>query len=143
MARKTKARAPKPALHLEPTFRSRLEKRINDQLKAAGVEFEYEGEKLEYEVPARTAKYLPDFRLANGIYVEAKGWLQAKDRQKMVLVKAAHPHLDIRLVFERAQNKIYAGSKTTYAKWADDHGFPWADKGVIPTSWLKEKPRKT
>lgn len=142
MPKKTKARVAKPALHLEPPFRSRLEKKINDHLKAAGIEFKYESEKLEYTVPERTAKYLPDFKLANGIYVEAKGWLQAKDRQKMILVKNAHPDKDIRIVFERASNAIYKGSKTSYAKWATDHGFQYADKGVIPQSWLNEKPRK-
>jgi hypothetical protein len=142
VARKTKARVAKPALHLEPAYRSTLEKKIGAQLTAAGAVFEFENEKLEYEVPARTAKYLPDFKLANGIYIEAKGWLQAKDRQKMILVKEAHPDKDIRMVFQRAQNPIYTGSKTTYAKWADDHGFPWADKGVVPASWLKEKPKK-
>jgi len=143
--KKTKARVAKPALHLEPQFRSRLEKRINDQLKEAGVRFEYESEKLDYDVPARKAKYLIDFKLLpNGIIVEAKGWLQAKDRQKMILVKEQHPDRDIRFVFERASNPIYKGSKTSYAKWAEDHGFPYADKGVIPQSWLDEKtkPRK-
>jgi len=142
VAKKTKARVAKPALHLEQAFRSKLEKKISDQLKAAGIEFKYESEKLPYEVPARTAKYLPDFKLANGIYVEAKGWLQAKDRQKMILVKEQHPNKDIRIVFERAKNPIYKGSKTSYAKWAEDHGFQYADKGVIPQSWLNEKPRK-
>jgi len=141
VARHPKARATKPALHLEQAYRSPLEKKIADQLTTAGVAFEFESEKLPYEVPARTAKYLPDFKLANGIYIEAKGWLQAKDRQKMILVKQAHPHLDIRMVFQRASNPIYTGSKTTYAKWSEDHGFPWADKGVIPESWLHEKPR--
>jgi hypothetical protein len=142
VTKKTKARVAKPALHLEPQYRSRLEKKIADQLKAAGVPFEYESEKLEYEVPARTAKYVIDWKLPNGIIIESKGWLQAKDRQKMILVKQAHPDRDIRFVFERAKNPIYTGSKTSYAKWAEDHGFRYADKGVIPQSWLDEKPRK-
>lgn len=142
MAKRTKARVVKPALHLEPQFRSRLEKKIADQLKAAGIEVKYESLKLPYKVPARDAKYVIDFELPNGIIIEGKGWLQAKDRQKMILVKEQHPELDIRFVFERAKNPIYTGSKTSYAKWAEDHGFRYADKGVIPQSWLDEPRRK-
>jgi hypothetical protein len=132
----------KPALELEPAFRSRLERKIAEQLKLEGIEVRYETEKVPYIVPPRAAKYLPDFILPNGIYIEAKGWLQAKDRAKMVHVRDSNPGLDIRFVFERAQNKIYKGSPTTYAKWCDDHQFRWADKGTIPLSWLREKKRK-
>jgi hypothetical protein len=41
-------------------------------------------------------------------------------------------------VFQNANAKIYKGSKTTYAKWAEDHDFKWADKGIVPASWIKE-----
>jgi len=39
-------------------------------------------------------------------------------------------------VFQKANNKIRKGSKTTYGKWADDNGFKWADN-TIPKEWLK------
>jgi len=45
--------------------------------------------------------------------------------------------LDIRFVFLRASNKIYKGSKTTYAAWCERHGFEWAE-GSIPTDWYKK-----
>jgi hypothetical protein len=116
-----------------------LEERVAEQLEAAGCPFDYETEKLKYTVPARNATYTPDFILDKKIYIETKGWLRsASERQKMVLVKQAHPDKDIRLVFQNAQNKIYKGSPTTYAKWAEDHGFPWADHGKIPEEWIKE-----
>lgn len=141
--------ASKPALSLEiePKFRSGLEEKVAQQLNAAGIEYDYEGEWIPYEVPARTAKYLPDFRPhKSSIILEAKGRFGghlsdaqgAKERQKMILLREQHPELDIRFVFQRATNKIYKGSKTTYAKWAGDHGFLWADKGTVPAAWITE-----
>jgi len=53
--------------------------------------------------------------------------LDGKTRKKMKLVKKFNPKLDIRLIFEKASNKIYKGSKTTYGEWADLHGFKWTD----------------
>lgn len=129
----------KPALQLETEYRSRLEKKIADQLHGEGIAFGYETLKVAYTVPARNAKYNPDFMPADTtIILEGKGWFKPKDRQKLVFVKEANPLLDIRLVFQNAQNKLYKGSPTTYAKWCDDHGFPWCDKGTIPPSWIKE-----
>jgi hypothetical protein len=138
----------KPALQLETEYRSRLEKRIAQQLAEAGVDYEYESFKVPYVVPSRNAKYLPDFPVADRtILLEGKGWFKAKDRQKLIHIRESNPGIDIRLVFERAQNKLYKGSPTTYAQWADDHGFLWCDKGTIPPEWIKEikqhrKPKK-
>ena len=138
----------KPALKLEPSYRSGLEKNIAEQLEAEGVEFEYEKLKLEYDVPARKSKYTPDFKVGN-IVIESKGAFgyganrfsggdPAKERQKLLLIKAQHPDIDLRIVFQRASTKIYKGSPTTYAKWATDNGFKWADKGQIPAAWINE-----
>jgi hypothetical protein len=130
----------KPALKIEPQqYRSRLEKKIADQLAAEGIEYEYESFKVTYTVPSREAKYLPDFPVADRtILLEGKGWFKASDRKKLIDIRASHPDIDIRLVFQNAQNKIYKGSPTSYAKWCDDHGFLWCDKGTIPTHWIKE-----
>jgi hypothetical protein len=134
----------KPALTVEPAYRSRLEKKIADQLKNEGVEYEYESFKVPYLVPARKAHYLPDFPVAGRkILLEGKGWFQAKDRQKLIFIRDSNPGIDIRLVFQSAQNKIYKGSPTTYAKWCDDHGFLWCDKGTIPKTWIEEIKRQT
>ena len=56
----------------------------------------------------------------------------------MSLIKKQYPELDIRFVFMNANNKIYKGSKTTYAMWANKHGFEWAEKN-IPEEWLKNE----
>jgi hypothetical protein len=47
-----------------------------------------------------------------------------------------NPDLDIRFVFQAPFNKIYKGSKTTYAKWAEKSGFPWCSYQSIPIEWL-------
>lgn len=118
-------------------YRSRFEIGIARALAEKGVPFEYEQEKLIYIPKPRT--YTPDFYLpATNIYVEAKGHLDKGDRVKMQLIKEQHPELDIRFVFMNAKNKIYRGSKTTYAAWANRHGFQWAEGG-IPEEWLKNE----
>ena len=43
----------------------------------------------------------------------------------MALVKQQHKDLDIRFVFMNARNKIYKGSRTTYADWCNKHDFRW------------------
>lgn len=119
-------------------YRSRLEDRLADQMEDHEVPFAYEKTRFEYTVPAREAKYTPDFHLNGKFFIEGKGWpFEAVDRQKMVLVKEQHPDLDLRIVFEKAHNPIYKGSKTTFAQWAESHGFKWADK-CIPDEWLEE-----
>lgn len=123
-------------------YRSKLEERIAKQLKEAGVDFTYEDLKIKYEVPARQAKYTPDFNFGT-IVCEVKGYFRnAAERQKLLLVKEQYPHLDIRLVFQNARKPLYKGSKTTYAQWANDNGFRWADNGVIPEEWLRETKRQ-
>ena len=65
---------------LESRYRSRFEQRVAEALEGHKVSYEYESFKIEYEVPSRRAKYTPDFRLPNGIIVEAKGLWDAADR---------------------------------------------------------------
>lgn len=140
---------------IETDYRSKLEERIALQLESAGIEFDYEWRTppITYTVPAREAKYLPDFTIkANGIIIEGKGHFGAnnfgrkfsnmkeqstKERMKFALLKEQHPELDIRFVFSRAEQPIYKGSPTTHGDWATTHGFKWADK-VMPTAWLEE-----
>jgi hypothetical protein len=138
--------ASKPIL-LQPNFRSGLEEKLAAQLDAEGRPYDYESEWVRFVVPAFNAKYLPDFPIrGTNILIEGKGRFGghksdadgAQARQRMILMKEQNPHLDVRIVFEKANLKIYKGSKTTYAKWATDHGFKWADKGVIPASWIED-----
>ena len=117
-------------------YRSGFEATLANQLKRGGVSFQYETLQLEY---TKTATYTPDFILPNGIIIEAKGLWTVEDRTKHLLVKAQHPHLDIRLVFMNAFNKIRKGSNTTYAVWCEKKNIQYANK-TIPKSWLSQPP---
>lgn len=144
----------KPKLKMKTKFRSGLEVKIAKQLDDAGIEYDFEALKVPYSVPARNATYLVDFQARKTkIIIEGKGNFGAgggfrgrfsnmrenstKERQKFALLKEQHPDLDIRFVFSRANAPIYKGSKTTHAKWAEDHGFKWAEK-TIPYDWIIE-----
>lgn len=122
-------------------YRSGLENTISKQISGAGHKVEYETEKIEYLVPARSAKYTPDFKLPkkNGgfFYVETKGIFDLEDRKKHQFIREQHPGIDLRFVFSNANNKLYKGSKSTYATWCDKHNFVWAHK-TIPEEWLSE-----
>ncbi|ESZ06841.1 endonuclease I [Mesorhizobium sp. L2C067A000] len=123
-------------------YRSGLEREVARQLKLAGRSFEFETVKIDYLKPAKKAKYNPDFvirkRDGSPMYIESKGRFLTADRQKHLLIRAQFPDIDIRFVFQRASEKIGKGSATTYAKWAEDKGYKWADKGKIPKEWLEE-----
>lgn len=123
---------------IEAAYRSKLEKKVAAQLEDAGVSFGYETLRVPFIVPERKARYTPDFE-CGPVILEAKGYFRkTTDRQRLIQVKASNPDMDLRLVFQDANKPIYKGSKTTYGQWATDHGFLWADKGVVPEDWIKE-----
>ena len=116
-------------------YRSKFDLELAIVLANNKVKFEYESKKFLYVPKVRT--YTPDFYLPDtNIFIEAKGHLDKADRVKMVLVKDQHKDLDIRFVFMNARNRIYRGSKTTYADWCNRYDFVWAEK-TIPTEWFK------
>jgi len=116
-------------------YRSQFELKLAKTLAENKVKFEYESKKFLYVPKVRT--YTPDFYLPDtDIFIEAKGHLDKADRVKMVLVKEQHKDLDIRFVFMNARNRIYRGSKTTYADWCIRYDFRWAEK-TIPEEWFK------
>ena len=133
------ARSTSDPVLLRAKYRSKLEERLAKQLTDSGIEFSYETLKISYMVPARKAKYTPDF-VVGDMVIEAKGRFRtAQDRQKLLLVKEQYPDLDLRLVFQNAKTPIYPGSPTPCSKWAEDNGFLWADNGKIPEEWLQQK----
>ena len=97
---------------------------------------------MTYEIPASVHRYTPDFILDNGIIIEAKGLFESDDRKKHLLIKATYPQLDIRFVFQNPKNKLYKGSKTTYADWCDKNGYKYSTK-LIPSAWFKESKKNT
>ena len=118
-------------------YRSPLEALCALNFQRRGIKFEFEVDRIPYTVE-RT--YLPDFKLPNGIYIETKGWFKPEDRTKHLAVRKQNPDVDIRFVFDKANNKLPKGSNTTYGMWCDNYGFKWAEK-IVPQSWIEEKPR--
>ncbi|WYW04272.1 endonuclease [Pseudomonas phage vB_PpuP-Kompost-2] len=119
-------------------YRSGLEDRNAKHMEKLGVAFDFEQYHIKYVVPARDAKYIPDFVLRNGIIVETKGIWEVDDRKKHLLIREQYPEIDIRLVFSNSKSKIYKGSPTSYGDFCEKHGILYADK-LIPSAWLKEK----
>jgi hypothetical protein len=122
-------------------WRSGLEEKVAKALTDAGVPFTYEKTKVRYIKPASEHQYTPDFVLDNGIIIETKGLFTAIDRQKHMLVKRQHPHLDIRFVFSNSKQRLSKASRTTYGMWCEKNGYLYADK-EIPEHWIKERRRK-
>jgi len=129
------------AMKRAENYRSGFEKTVITRLKLTGIPYEYETLKLSWIEPAKHRTYTPDIILENGIIVEVKGYWDYSDRMKMLEVIKQHPDKDIRMLFQRARNKIRKGSKTSYADWCDKHNIKWA-QGEIPMSWIKEKKNK-
>ena len=117
----------------EIKFKSKLEEKVADLLTGLGVSYEYESTKIPYTIQHN---YNPDFLLPNNIYLETKGYWDAKDRRKILAVKKADPSIDLRMVFQAPYNKISKQSKTTYAQWCERHDIPWTSFHNIPLDWL-------
>lgn len=115
------------------THRSKYECAVAHHLLEAGVEFGYEDERLIYMLPK---VYVPDFTLASGVIVEAKGYFPPSDRQKMEAVIRDNPDRDIRMLFQNARSKIRKGSKTTIGAWCDRRDIKWAEGPEVPEDWV-------
>jgi hypothetical protein len=115
-------------------YRSGFEHDIAKAAEAEGIKLKFESVTIRYQGAPR--RYVPDFKLANGIIVEAKGRFLSTDRTKHLLVKQQHPELDIRFVFMR-DNPLNKNSSTRYSDWCNEHGFKYAFKR-IPKEWAQE-----
>lgn len=120
---------------MTPKFKSGFEEWIWKSALRRNQKMEYETLWLTYVI---SHKYNPDFILKNGIIIEAKGKFDQNSRRKMAAVKLAHPELDIRFVFQNANNRLSKRGKMTYWQWAEWKRFPWVE-GDIPLDWFKEK----
>jgi Phage endonuclease I len=104
-------------------FRSKFEKAVYEHAREHQRCLEYEPANPSVYYTT-TARYIPDFRLPNGVLVESKGYFSARDRRKMLQVVRDNPELDIRLVFQRANNRLTKSPNSmTYGQWCDKHGF--------------------
>jgi hypothetical protein len=118
--------------------RSTFEKTVLSELDREGIHYLYEPDKIVYQVERY---YVPDL-LINDIYIELKGYFREDAQRKMRAVKAQHPDLDIRFVFQNSKATIQGakkrkdGSKMTCAEWADRYGFIWSHLRV-PKEWIQ------
>lgn len=122
--------------HRRGKYRSIFESNVAKYLEYIGINYTFEEEYIEYEVPAKIKKYNPDFILENGIIVEAKGLLDLKDRQKHLLIKEQEPDLVIVFLFQNKNLTISKNSKTTYEDWCENNGFDYFQGTHIPQRWV-------
>lgn len=119
-------------------FRSGYEERVYNDAIARKRKLDHEppDSVIHYTKPARRARYIPDFVLPNGVIVETKGRFTTEDRAKMLNVMRDNPQLDIRFLFQRANQRITRSKNSmTYGEWADKHGFRWSTGDSIPEEW--------
>lgn len=122
----------------QPEFKSKFEGEIAKKYPFLSYEVEY----IHYIVPETRRKYLPDWEIEKGVYIETKGKLTIEDRKKLLLVKEQHPDKKIYLLFQNASNKLSKNSTTTYGDWCDKNEIEWSDwktKKEIPRHWFGKK----
>lgn len=106
-------------------------------LEQRKIPYSYETTTVQYQYNPQ--KYTPDFDLYAGdkkIHIEYKGKMDYETRKKLLAIRNCNPDMEICLVFEKPNNKIRKGSKTTYAKWAESKGFKWSEH-TVKKEWLK------
>lgn len=121
-------------------FKGSLEPQVFKGIKShfgvSKFQCRYEPEEIEYTLKKT---YIPDFVIefkdGRKLYIEAKGFLRPEDRAKLLAVKAQHPDMDIRIIFER-DNKLSRTSRTRYSDWATKSGFPFSI-GSVPREWFE------
>ena len=112
-------------------YRSKFEQSIAENLERRGCRFGYESEIIRYVLECR---YTPDFMLPNGVIVEAKGRMSARDSRKHRAIKKQHPDLDIRFVFMNMNTRV-EGSRFTHQQWCEKYNFEYSER-IIPKEWL-------
>ena len=117
-------------------YRSKFEASVAKNLDDNKIKFSYETINIDYII---SSSYCPDIIFDNGIICEIKGLFRKEERRKHLAIKAQHPTLDIRFVFQNSKTKLTkAKGSLTYAKWCERHGFLYADK-IIPPEWYEHK----
>ena len=131
-------RTSKPQINKQgERVRSGFEAALTDELTKFNIKYDYEAVKIPYQPLQKVKHYVPDLVLANGIIVEIKGRFTSPDRQKHKAIKANYPDLDIRFVFQKQDQKINKGSKTSYDMRCRSNGIKCSE-GHIPPAWIAE-----
>lgn len=122
-----------PKKKLLNTYRSKFEEEV---AKYFGKNVLYEPERISYIQPQVERIYVPDFVTTNGIYLEAKGYWDASDRKKHILIREQYPNRRFILIFMNSSVTLNKRSKTTYADFCEKHGLEYY-------CWKYKKPPKT
>jgi len=121
-------------------YRSKFEASVAKNLVDNKIKFSYETINIDYII---SSSYCPDIIFDNGIICEIKGLFRKEERRKHLAIKAQHPTLDVRFVFQNSKTKLSkAKGSLTYAKWCERHGFLYADK-IIPPEWYDNPGKNT
>jgi hypothetical protein len=116
-------------------FKSKLEEKAWVLLKKNFPSVKYEPEDIPYTQPEKERRYTPDFKMADKVFIEAKGKLDLDTRQKMVWFKENNPDITIIFLFMNPDNRITKRSKTRYWEWAEKAGFDWLD---FRKDWIQQ-----
>jgi hypothetical protein len=127
-----------------PYSRSKFEEGLRRRLDYEKVKYEYEKESIPIvlDVPgycgecgsrsvARKSRYTPDFFFPVWV-VEAKGKFTARDRKRVLALKAARPDMKFAMLFQR-DNWLTNRHVSRYSDWCREHGIPCS------VGWFKEE----
>ena len=92
----------------------------------------YHPTKINYLIPARYAKYEPDFQIGN-LLIEVKGFFRRGDttRYKNINTELKDTQWELVFIFQKPHQPVAGaqkrkdGSKLTHAEWADKLGIRW------------------
>ena len=101
----------------------------------------YETETLPYVIPPQKKLYRPDWKLPNGLYLEAKGLFTPKDRRKLLLVQEQRPEAVVALLFQEDRWTTPA-KKQRYSQYAIENHFPCSVGEFIPDEWFLLTPQQ-
>ena len=124
--------------------RSGLETAFQTICSERSIEVEYETDSLPFVTAPQKRRYIPDWKIGPGVYIETKGRFTAADRKKALYIKEQHPGVKILYVFQRPNNKLSKVSSTTYGDWCDKYGLEWCGFEDIKgwTKWIQKYQKK-
>jgi len=135
-----------------PAFRSGYERTVAACLTSLGIPIAYELAKFKFYVPetgrlcaqcagtsvVRISTYMPDFKLSEFVFLEAKGKLTASNRRRMVAFSEQHKGVKLIFMFQR-DNWLTSKKLGKYSDWAKAKGFPYVVGDRITREFLSKE----
>lgn len=100
-------------------FRSRMEANYARYLTFLGIEWLYEPKTFWFEgLKQGVVSYTPDFFLVKeDLYVECKGWMDAKSKTKLVRMAKYHPSVKLTLLDWKSYRAIESALAKSVPEW--------------------------